>query len=285
MELVQLETFLAVLEAGSLSRAAANLHLTQPAVTKQIHALEKELRTVLLERGGRGVSPTASGLVLQDYARRSLALLREGREIIDGLSAGTTGPLVLGAGVTTSILHLPGWLSKLRREYPGVDVTVRTGTSREVERMTLDREVDLGLVTSVSRQPQLEATALLQEEIVLVANHALEGTVRLEELPLILFRRGTGFREYLDKTLAAAGTVPLVKMETDSVEAIKSFVAVGLGASFLPLAAVQNELESGTLKRIIPPDLPVLQRQTSAIHRRDRHLNPAAVALLRIAND
>lgn len=284
MELSQLETFLAVLEAGSLSRAAANLHLTQPAVTKQIHALEKELRTVLLERGGRGVTPTASGLVLQDYARRSLALLREGRDTIDALSTGVTGELILGAGVTTSILRLPAWLSTLRAELPNVDVTVRTGTSSEVQRLALDREIDLGLVTSIPRQPQLEIVPLLREEIILVAAPELEIPTQLDQVPLILFRRGTGFRDYLDARLAAAGLGFTVKMESDSLEAIKSFVAVGLGASFLPVAAVSAELRETTLRRVVLPGLPHLERQTAAIFRRDRHLNPAARAFLRIAH-
>jgi len=97
---------------------------------------------------------------------------------------------------------------------------------------------------------------------------------------LILFPRGTGFREYLDRALADAGISPHVKMETDSVEAIKSFVAVGLGMSFMPEAAVEAEIASGSLARVEIESLPPLKRTTSVVHRTDRYLSAAATAFL-----
>jgi len=297
MELFQLRSFLEVAELGNVTKAAESLYLTQPAVTQQIRSLERELGIALFDRTGRGVRLTEAGEVLLEYARRSLAILDESRERITELHRGEAGRLLIGAGVTTSIFHLPAWLRTFRERHPGVDVAVRTGRSREVATMALDREIDLGLVTSPVEHKDLRVIALFEERIVLVDNPrtcsiapggrpagtgtrpyaTLEG---LSAAPLILFPRGTGFREYLDRALADAGISPHVKMETDSVEAIKSFVAVGLGMSFLPEAAVEAEIASGALKRVEIELLPPLKRTTSVIHRTDRYLSTAATAFL-----
>ena len=284
MELTQLESFLRVAEAGSVSRAADTLYLTQPGVTKQIRALERELGVVLFDRTRRGMQLTPSGHALLDYARRSLGLLEECREVLQDLECGATGRLVLGAGVTTSIFHLPRWLRAFQGEHPGVDVVVRTGRSREVAALVLDREIDLGLITSPSRHPDIVEVELYDEEIVLVTpcRHPLaDKRVQAEEMgsaPLILFPRHTGFREYVDRALAEAGVRARVKMESDSAEAIKSFVEVGLGVAFLPAAAVEREIEAGTLACAWIEGLPPLRRKTTMIYRRARYLHAGARA-------
>ena len=286
MELFQLRGFLRVAEEGNITRAADALCLTQPAVTQQIRALERDLGTALFDRTGRGVVLTAAGDALRDYASRSLAILDESRQAIADLEAGEAGQLVLGAGVTTSILQLPEWLREFLKSYPRVDVVVRTGTSNRVAELATRREIDLGLVTSPVSDPDLRVVALYEEEIVTVAppGHALtHGNAGLDELAdasLILFPRGTGFREYMDQVLAEAGIAAEPKMETDSVEATKSLVAVGLGVAFLPGAAVESEVRSGQLARVEIAGLPALKRQTSLVYRKDRYLSAAARGFL-----
>lgn len=288
MELFQLRSFLRVVEAGSITRAAERLYLTQPAVTQHVRALERELGVPLFDRTRRGVALTQAGQVLYQYAHQCMALLEECRQVISDLEAGRGGRFVLGAGVTTSIFHLPRWLRRLREEYPGIEVVVRTGRSAQVAALALDREIDLGLVTSPVQHPDLRVVGLYEEEISLVTPHhhplanRLIQPEELAETPLILFPKGTGFRDYLDRVLASAGILPWVKMESDSVEAIKSFVAIGLGVSFLPEAAVATEKDSGELARARIAGLPPLKRQTSAIYRVDRYLCAGARAFLRI---
>lgn len=289
MENSQLKGFLAVVEEGGVSRAATKLHLTQPAVTKQIQALERELKTVLFDRTGRGLELTATGALLYDYSRRSLALLEECQQAIADTQAGAIGSLTIGAGTTTCIFELPHWLQALRTQLPGIDVVVRTGDSREIVQLILAREADLGLVTTAVQHPELQVTELFEEEIVLVTSAAASPPITdadnsnlLLHYPLILFPGNSGFREYLDQALIRAGLEVQVKMETDSLEAIKSFVATGLGSSFLPIRAVEAELSNGVLKRVTLSALPVLWRQTSVIRRSDRHLSPGAKALLKI---
>lgn len=290
MELFQLRSFLKVAEEGSVTRAAEALHLTQPAVTQQIRSLERELGSRLFDRTERGMRLTQAGAALRRYAQRGVALLDECRAVIADLEGGATGRLALGAGVTTSIFQLPAWLRAFQDAFPGIDVVVRTGRSRETAALVLQGAIDLGLITSPIEHPDLKGVELYEEEIVLVAppGHPLAGgPVPVEEWagsPLILFPQGTGFRDYLDRTFAAAGIRASVKMESDSAEAIKSFVAVGLGLSFLPEPAVEAEVASGALARIHAEGLPPLRRRTAAIYRSDRYLNAGArgfLALLR----
>lgn len=291
VELYQLQSFLRVAEEGSITRAAEGLCLTQPAVTQHIRALERELGVALFDRTGRGVELTPAGSALRDYARRSVAVLDECRQVIADLDAGSAGKLVLGAGVTTSIFHLPEWLRVFREVHPGVDVAVRTGRSTEVAQFALDREIDIGLVTSPVRHRDLHVIGLYDEEIVLTTppGHPLAGrtvsTRELSEAPLILFPHGTGFREYLDRALADAEVSARVKMESDSVEAVKRFVEVGLGVSFLPESAVEAEMRSGLLACARVEGIPVLRRRTSAIHRTDRYLSTATRSFLGILRE
>lgn len=288
MELFQLTSFLKVAELGSVTRAAEALYLTQPAVTQQIRSLENELGVRLFDRTGRGVRLTLAGEALREHAHRSLAVLDECRQVIADLDAGVAGKLLIGAGVTTSVFHLPDWLRAFRETHPAVDVVVRTGRSREVTQFVLDREIDLGLVTSPVQHPDLCVTGLHDEEILLVtpsdhpiAGHSIEPD-ELSAVPLILFPQGTGFRSYLDRTLSDAGVSARVKMETDSVEAIKRFVEAGLGVSFLPAPAVESELASGLLAQARVAGMPTLTRRTSVIRRTDRYLSAAASGFLKV---
>jgi DNA-binding transcriptional LysR family regulator len=108
--------------------------------------------------------------------------------------------------------------------------------------------------------------------------------LRLEELPLILFPRSTGFRSYLEQRWLERGLSPRVKMETDSVEAIKSFVAVGLGASFLPMSTVEEELRRGVLARVTAQGMGPLRRRTTLIRRQDRRPSFALRSFLEIVD-
>jgi DNA-binding transcriptional LysR family regulator len=271
-------SFLQVANLGNVSRAADRLHLTQPAVSKQIRALEQALGAALVERSGRGIRLTQAGELVRAYALRGAGLFDECRMALRDLEASDAGSVAIAAGVTTSIFQLPPVLAELRRRRPLIEVTLRTGTSVVVEELVCRREVDCGLVTTRPSGDDLTSTVLFREDIVcVVAPHARYGTrPELEALPLILFPSTTGFRAYLTQKIGAERLSRQVKMEMDSVEAIKSFVAVGLGASLLPLSAVKSDLATRRLKRVGVRGLGKLRRSTTLIRRRDRYLSTAA---------
>ena len=277
-------SFLEVARRGNVSAAARQLGLTQSAVTKQLRALEAAFGVRLVERAGRGVRLTQSGELLQDFGRRGAALSDDFQSALLELEQGESGQLSIGAGVTTCVQYLPPWLREFRRAHPGIDVRIRTGNSRDVEAWVADAEVDLGFLTSEPERTELVVRRLFEEQIVLVVapGSTASRQVALESLPLILFPKNTGFREYLEQRFAARRQAFTVKMETDNVEAIKSFVAVGLGASFLPIATVQEDLRRGSLLAVEPRGLGALRRRTTLVWRQDRSATFAMKSFLRI---
>ena len=284
MEIVQLRSFIALAEAGSVTAAADRLFLTQPAVTQQLRALEREVGVQLFDRTPRGVVLTQAGAAFKEYVERGLSTLEAGRRAAVEVEGGVAGTLTLGAGVTTSVSHLPGWLQRFQVDWPNVDVVVRTGLSADVARMVSTREIDLGFVTSDVDLDGLTTVPIIGEDIVLVRRsppHRI--TVdELRDLPMIVFPIGSGFRDFLDRELMRQGMSLRVKMEIDSVEAIKGFVTVGLGAAFLPARAVAPELESGVLVNVDVDGMSALRRHTSAVYRTAGHRNAAVQGLLDI---
>jgi len=255
MELRQLETFVCVARRRSFTRAAEELHLTQPAVTRQIAALEAELKTPLFDRLGKSVPLTAAGEMLLRYAGQILRLTADAREAVAEVGLGASGRLAVGASTTLATYVLPRVLTRFRAAHPGVEVLIRTGVSAHITGLVLSGGVDLGLVTNEEPTESalvLEPLGEYETVLVLAPEHALVARelVTASELvgqPLLLMEAGTNLRHYVDELFASTGVVLAPTMELDSVETIKRMVEVGLGISLLPRVAVETEVAAGTL--------------------------------------
>ncbi len=295
MELRQLETFAQVAHWQSFTKAADALSLTQPAVTRQIAALEQELRTRLLERMGRKVRLTAAGEALYRYAVEILRLAREAERAVADVVAGTAGRLAVGASSTTATYILPPLLRRFRETYPGVELSIHTGVSAQVAEMVIASEVDVGIVTGLGEPGGLIEIPLADYAtgVVVYPEHPLAQRiadpdfaaqgVSAEELagsPLILMEEGTNLRTYVDRLLSAAGVEERVTMELDNVEAIKKMIEARLGISLLPLISVQAEVAAGRLIALPLADVPGAHRRIVAIHRPDKYLSAALKAFL-----
>ena len=163
MEMRHLHTFLLATELGSFTRAAAALGVTQAAVSQQVAALEKELHTSLFQRTGRAVTPTESGRLLYDYARRIVDLTTEARNAITGTQTVVDGVLKLAASTVPSEWLLPDLLAQFQRLYPQVQTLVRVSESASAIRAVELNEADVGVVGELPPQPssQVEATAVV----------------------------------------------------------------------------------------------------------------------------
>lgn len=175
MELRQLETFAKVAELRNFTRAAEELSLTQPAVTRQIAGLERELRTRLLERMGRRVALTAAGEALYRYAMEILRLSREAERAVADVATGAAGRLAVGANSTTATYILPPLLRRFREAHPGVELSVHTGVSAQVVEMVVANAVDVGIVTGVREQAGLTVLPLAEQAtgVVVYPGHPL----------------------------------------------------------------------------------------------------------------
>lgn len=280
MEIYQLETFVAVAAQGSFTRAAEALHLTQPAVTRQIAALEAEMRTKLFDRLGRSVQLTAAGETLHAYALQIARLAHEARHAVLEVGTGAAGRLAVGASSTLATYVLPSLLRGFRESHPRVDISVHTGVSAQVLQMVIANEADLGLITGEVHEKALVATELAEYEtcVVVPAAHALakRRTIRAAELagsPLILMESGTNLRAYVDRLLGEAGVEEQVTMELDNVEAIKRMIDAGLGISMLPEVSVRPEVEAGRLATLSLTDVPHASRKITLVYRRDKFLS------------
>jgi DNA-binding transcriptional LysR family regulator len=295
LELRQLETFARVAQLQSFTRAAEELALTQPAVTRQIAALERELHTRLLERMGRRVQVTAAGEALYAYAVQMLRLEQEAERAVADVVLGMAGRLAVGASSTTATYLLPPLLRRFREAYPGVELSVHTGVSAQVAERVLANEVDVGVVTGLREPSGLVEIPLAEfaTGVVVYPEHPLAGRARssgaaesgvgaaeLAGSSLILMEEGTNLRTYVDRLLSAAGVEERVTMELDNVEAIKKMIEARLGISLLPLLSVGAEVEAGRLVALPLADVPGAHRRIVAIHRPDKYLSAALSAFL-----
>lgn len=276
MDFGQVEAFVQVSAHSSFSRAAEVLQLTQPSITARIQSLEREVGEELFERGGRGVRMTDAGLAFLPYAERILRTLVEGRDAIDEVRNVQLGSLQLGSALTVSTYVLPHILHTFRRQYSGIDVSIRTGRSEQVLSMIQSDEVQVGIVRSLSH-PDIETIHLYDDEIVLSVNpehpFAASGTATVEDAasePIVLFDRGSSYFGLIHGFFRQAGVVPNVAMELDSLEATKRMVEEGLGVALVPLVTIERELETGMLVKIEIVDAPPLKRPISLIYKKHR---------------
>lgn len=273
MELNQLRTFQLIAAHKSFSKAAEQLHLTQPAVTQQIKNLENELEEPLLDRLGRSLALTPAGEIFLIYTQQILNLTEQAADTVRQFSQ-VRGRLTIGAGTTNTIFRLPEILRSYREKHPQIEIRIRSGSSDLITALVYENAVDLGLVTTVDPLSRLEAVPLFQDRILLIAppDYPDEITTEaLEKEPLILFRSGSGFRLFLEEKFRQNQFSPQVGMELESIEAIIRLVHNGLGLAFLPEIAVSGELADGALKNVWIEGWGIMARQTYLIYRRDKY--------------
>jgi DNA-binding transcriptional LysR family regulator len=286
MELNHLETFLAVAEERSFSRAAARLHRTQPAVSQVIRKLETSVGEKLFDRAARDGSLTAAGVLLRDYALRLLALRREATSALDELRSLERGRLQLAANEYTCIYLLRA-IDAFRREYPHIGVTVhRMLASRIPEEMNL-RAFELGVVSYRPDPAQFRAIAVYADSLAFVVSpgHPLAGAERvsigdLGKETFIAHNVASPLRRKVIEAFQRYRTPLKMSIELPTIEAIKRFVAMGNGVALVPHLTVARELETGELVRV-PVDELEIRRVLRLMHRRQATLSYAAKAFLR----
>jgi len=254
-----------------------------------VRALEDELGVQLLDRLGRGTTPTRAGTLLLGYARRLLALSREARQAIDQFQGRVSGELVLGGSTIPGEYVLPSLIGVFRSKYPDVSIALRIGGSRQVQEWVEQGHVEIGVVGAVPVGRALESRQLMADDLVLAVppEHAwvARKTVSIQDVkrePLILRERGSGSRETLELGLAALGLdlgAFNVVAEIASTQAVKQAVRAGLGVSFISGRAVEDECRARLLACVKVRDLNVTRAFHLVTHR-DRSRSPLAQAFL-----
>ncbi|MGB8433492.1 MAG: LysR family transcriptional regulator [Burkholderiales bacterium] len=282
----QLKVFEAVARLLSFSRAAEELHLTQPAVSMQVKALEAQAGLPLFEQIGKRIHLTEAGEALQRHGRTIGDELRAAEEVLDGLRGLKHGRLAISV-VSTATYVAPPLLARFIGAHPGVALRLAVDNRAEVLRQLADNEVDLAIIGRPPEDLEITAEAFAQHPHVVIAppQHPLAGRrrVRLERLAtetFIVREPGSGTRGLLERLFASHGLPLNVSMEMASNESIKQAVLAGMGVSLLSLHTVGLELETGRLVMLDVVGLPVV-RQWHIAHLARKRLSPVALACKR----
>jgi DNA-binding transcriptional LysR family regulator len=279
----QLRAFAEAARQHSFARAAAALHVTQPAISMQIRDLEGAVGLPLFERAGRAVQLTTTGEYFLVYARRVLATLKEAEDTIARLRGLKGGRVVIGM-VGTAEHFLPRLLTRFRGEHPGIEVRLQVGNRDQLVRALHGNDVDLAVMGRAPRElaARSEPFAAHPLTVIAPADHALArgrdlepGAVRDESF--IVREAGSGTRAAMEEFFDAHGLAPPAIMEMSGNETIKQAVQAGMGLAFLSLHTVAGELARGELCALDIRGLP-LMRRWHIVSLQARPLAPAAEA-------
>jgi LysR family transcriptional activator of glutamate synthase operon len=291
MDLRQLRYLVALAEEGNFTRAAANVHVAQPALSQQIRRLEDELGLELVERTTRRVALTEAGGMLVVRARRILAELEAASAELEAVRGMYTGHVTLGAMHTMGPVDLSLAVAVFSERHPDVLFTVREQSSEEMAEMLRVDELDLAFLSVTERVEShgLGLHRLVLEELVAVLppGHPLARRrqlrmVELADEPFISFRTGARLRELLMSAGHEAGFDPRVTLESNESQRIRRLVSRGLGVAILPRSDAEGP---GAEVGVVTLTEPRLQRDITLAWREGRRHAPAAAEFLDLARE
>jgi LysR family transcriptional regulator, transcription activator of glutamate synthase operon len=284
MELHHLRYFEAVARHGHVTRAARELHIAQPSLSKQIQVLEAELGVALFNRVGRRIELTDAGQLLLPYARRVMRDVAEARAALQQLSDLTSGRVSLGASPTVGTHLLPQALADFNQRYGGIELELHEAGVGSLIALVNEGTVDLAVVSlsMVVDVEKIACTKLLTEDLVLAVaqHHPLASATELRAAELaktgfILFPVGYELRDRTMQLCRAGGFTPRIVLDGAEMDTVLRFAAAGLGVALVPRLALRG---AEGLVGVAVCDVP-LTRTLGLIVHRERTLSPAALAL------
>lgn len=254
VDLKQLKALVTVAEVGSVTRAADLLHLVQPAVTRQIRALEQELGVPLFERTPHGMRPTDAGATLVERARRALTELDRARAELTPAPGVVTGIVTVGLLASTADLLAAPLVTGIAQHHPGIELRLLTAYSGHLQQWLDDGDLDLSLLYNLTSTPSLNVEPLLSERLWAVAPHSAElcadTPVAMRELakhPVVMPAPGHGLRSLLDQAAQQADAQLDAAVHTNSLALQKRLVREGHGWTVLPGVGIAGDVDEGTL--------------------------------------
>ena len=262
----ELRHFLLVVEHGTFTKAARHAHLAQPSLSASIKRLEEAMGGRLLHRLPRGAAPTAAGRALIPHAEAALAAVEAGRRAVSEVEGLEAGEVRIGAGATVCTYMLPPLLAEFRERYPGVRIRLREVMTPRVRDELRAGRVDLAIGEGEGEPWRADELILVQAPD---AGHAVG-----RGAPFVAFTEGASTRRLLDQHFPEIEVVA----ELASIASVKGHVRAGIGLALLSRAAVQNDLDLGTLVEVDEERTP-LGRQLVLCHPGEERLTPAGRAL------
>jgi DNA-binding transcriptional LysR family regulator len=287
MDISALQAFLAVAESGSFSRAAERIYLTQPAISKRIAALEKEIGARLFDRIGRGIHLTPAGEALLSRARNVLKELEDVKRGITNLSGSISGELLLATSHHIGLHRLPGLLKRFHETYTQVRLNLQFMDSEKACQAVARGDLELAVVTLPPEAPApLKVEKIWDDplDIVVSPGHPLARELpvtlnRLLDYPAILPGPGTYTREIILNAFGRLRDRIQVGMATNYLEVLKMLAAIGLGWSALPRTMIDAGLKVVQIEKV------EIRRELGIVTHEKRTLSNAGQAMIRIIRE
>lgn len=278
----QLKIFLKVAELGSITRAAEELYLTQPAVSIQLRNLQDQFDIPLTEVIGRQLFITPFGREVEKRAYRIVEEMEQMKHQTMAYKGFLAGELKISIASTAKYV-MPYFLSEFMHDHMGLDLTMDVTNKEKVIRDLNNNEVDFAMVSVVPDKLRVNAIQLMENALYLVGasntDFEINNSKDLEDIPLIFREKGSATRAAMEDYLKSHHIESHKQIALTSNEAVKQAVIAGLGLSVMPLIGLKNELQSGEIKIYPMPDLPIVTHW-QLVWLKNKVLSPAAEAYL-----
>lgn len=285
MELRHFRIFLTVCEAGTMTRAADSLYMTQPSVSQVIAELEKEYNVRLFERLSHRLYLTSAGERLRSYASHILNLSEQVKKELVDLGAG--GSIRIGASLTIGAHVLPAIIQVYRQEMPGVEIFTQVDNTRVIEKLILEDGLDLGLVEGLIYSPHIREEMLSDDDLTIICGpgHALWGKSKIQIAELagnafIIRESGSGTRDIFERVMSGAGAHWKIAGVYNNTEAIKQAVRANLGLAVVPKISIEEEIDRSLVWSIEVKDLN-LKRKFNLVYHHQKFFTNALQAFIR----
>lgn len=257
MNLRQLKIFVTVCKTESMSQAARELYMTQPAISQTISELEAKLNVKLFDRIKKRLNLTYPGKVLLRYSKRILNLIEETEHTIEDIANMNQGQLRIGASMTIGTYLLPEILSKFNQESKEIDLPFIIDNTSVIEKMILNNEIDFALVEGPIHSNDINVEPFFNDELYLIIstkhkwnNQETIKPCEIKKENFIMREEGSGTREVIENTMAKFDLTYQTTHILNNIEAIKKAIEANVGISILPEIAVKEEVNNGKVSKI-----------------------------------
>ncbi|MFJ4708860.1 transcriptional regulator CynR [Streptomyces anulatus] len=289
LELRHLRYLLAVAEHGNFTRAAEELHISQPTLSQQIKQLERTLGVQLLDRTGRTVRLTDTGAVYTDHARRALRDLAAAERAVHDVQDLSRGHLRLGVTPTFTAYLVGPLTAEFHTRHPGISLTLVEMTQDRIEAALLTDDLDLGIAFAGPHLPGITATALFTETLTLVTGPRRSGAGQVSPLPvkeltgqqLALLSGDFATRRHIDAYFTLHRAAPRIGVEANSIQALTEIVQRTGLATVLPDAITHDHPHLTP----VPLNPPLPTRTVALLHRKGAYRGAATRSFTRLAHD
>ncbi len=290
MNLNHLAILLAIAQEKTITKAAERLMISQPAVSKQIRILERNLGVQLLEREARQIRLTHAGEILAGYSQRIFDLDAEAERAIREVRGLSRGRLAIGASTTIGTYLLPEVFVQFRKKHPGIETSFEIGSSQAIYRRLSEGALDVAFTETPPRDQQLVARTFATDQLVAIANpghpifqHKKVSARTLCREPFVVRATGSDTKSFVERALSHRGLEINAVMAFDTTEAIKRAVAAGIGVAIVSHLSISLELKARTLAKVDISDLRI-RRPLYQVRRKSAALDGPLESFMRLLN-